>query len=93
LHKPAIPEIAKSSQSHFCQANSRFSHKSLLSAVLAVPSACMCQSGIKDISNDLKEFISSVFTWALALDIAHLYAFEKFLLLSEYFPHPYERPG
>jgi hypothetical protein len=90
---PPTREFTQSAIGHFCQANSRSLPKSILPSVSTESAGCTCQSLIKDISYDLKEFISAVFTWTYNIDVANIFALEDFLLIIEYFPHPYERPG
>ena len=91
--KPPAQEFTPSAKGQFCQANSRSSQKSHLPFVSTESASCTCQSPLKDISHELKEFISAVFTWAHTIEADRILALEEFILILEYFPHPYERPG
>jgi hypothetical protein len=91
--KPPAREFTPSAKDQFCRANSRSSHKSHLPFVSIESASCTCQSPMKDISHELKEFISAIFTWAQTIDADRILALEEFILILEYFPHPYERPG
>lgn len=93
FRQPPTRKFMPSAKGQLCQTNSRYPYKSHLPFVSTESASCTCQSPVKDISHDLKEFISVLFTWTHTIDVAHIFALEDFLLILEYFPHPYERPG
>lgn len=93
FRQPPARKSMPSAKGQLCRTNSRYPHKSQLPFVSTESASCTCQSPIKHISHELKEFISALFTWTHTIDVAHIFALEDFLLILEYFPHPYERPG
>jgi len=82
-----------SCKGNFCKLKNRPAPRGILPAMPVVSGSCNCRHRSKEISKDIKQFIPIPFVTELTDSLVQVIDPAEMLLISEYFPHPFERPG
>ena len=97
FHLSATKDTLKTSilscKGNSCKLKNRAASKGILPAMPVESGSCNCRHQSKEVSKDIKQFIPMPFVAELADSPVQVIDPAEKLLISQYFPHPFERPG
>ena len=85
--------LAVSCKGDLCKLNNRPASKGILPTMPVESGSCNCRHQSKEVSKDIKQFIPIPFVAELTDNPVQVIEPAEIMLISEYFPHPFERPG